>query len=434
MPGAPTPPILPTAIASAAGGSFITNPMPATPPGSPANAASISAGFPPVTMTSELAGGLPPNGQDVNGFLFLLSSHTLYVECGQLYQYNSTLASDIGGYLAGTVLGMADGTGMWLNVTNGNSTDPDTGGAGWVPLNAYGVGTISGLTGGTVTPTLAQTKYQVLVLSGVLTSNLTLLLPQDFQTWLIVNNTSGAFSTVVKTAASGSTGQTIPQAGPSAPVGVYSIGDGNIYATVAPLSVAIAQAATPSTLVERDNTGAGFFTRVNQSSSLENPTLGAVIVQNSAADGYFRKMSVANFCAAISATLFASPTLTGTPLAPTAAANTRTTQIATTAFANPAATLGAQGSVTLPSGVIIKWGTFSKTASDQGTVLTFPTAFPTNCWAITLADTGGLSFNSSAWVQRLGPITRTNFQCNSDDFGTGSPDPTVTVNYIAIGN
>jgi hypothetical protein len=297
MSGAPTPQTLLEAIASDAGGGFITNPMPDAPTGT--EAASVQQGFPPITMTSELAGGEPPLGQDMNGFLFLISSHTLYVQAGQPYLFNAALAASMGGYLAGTILGMSDGTGLWLNVTGGNTTNPDTGGAGWVPLAAYGETTVTGLTGGIVTLTPAQAKYQVIVLEGVLTSNLTINLPETNQEWLIVNATSGAFSTRVQTVA-GLAGVTVPQGGFASPTQVYGIGDGNIYPRVAPLSVPIDQAPTPSTLAERTNTGAIVATVFNSTETATDPTIANVIVD--AGDGNFQKIPLAEFLAQIQPT------------------------------------------------------------------------------------------------------------------------------------
>jgi hypothetical protein len=408
MPGAATPPVLPQPIASSAGGSFITSPMPASPPASPANAASVSNGFPPDTMQPILGGGLPPFGQDMNGFLFLISSHTMYLQCGQLYPFNATLAADIGGYLAGTVLGMTDGTGMWLNLTNGNTTNPDTGGAGWVPLTAYGFTNLTGLTGGNVTPTANQSKYPVIVLNGALTSNLTILMPQNVQEWLIVNNTTGAFTTTVKTAAGGSTGVAVAQGGYSAPVGVYSIGDGNIYQTVAPLSVAISQSPTPLTLAER--TAAGYLTAVyfNQSSSLEAVTVGAVFVQNTAADGYLRKISLANFLAQA----LANAALTGIPTAPTPATGDNSTKIATTAFVN--AQLGGVA-------VTFRTGTFNIVGNNNPAVV-FATPFPNACLgAVCSVPSGGFQPGASGF-------TRTGFQANGNAVGT------QLATYIAWGS
>jgi hypothetical protein len=74
-------------------------------------------------------------------------------------------------------------------------------------------------------------------------------------------------------------------------------GDGtNIYLSNSPLSVPIAVPATPNTICERDNTGQGFFLRMNLSSAPnENPTIGAVLVQNAGLDGYTRWSTLANF-------------------------------------------------------------------------------------------------------------------------------------------
>jgi hypothetical protein len=385
MPGAPSPPILLKAIAALAASGGLpgnkTDPMPETSTGS--NAASVEGGFPAVTMQNELAGGKPPLGQDMNGLFFLVSSHTLYVECGQTYKYNSTLATSIGGYLSGTILGMTDETGLWLCTTDGTISDPDAGGAGWVPIAAYGKTTVNSLTGGTVTLTPAQSKYGVIVLNGVLTGNLNVNLPQTLQQWLIINNTSGAFSTTVKTAAGGSVGVVVPQGGFVAPMGVYSVGDGNIYPTVAPVNLPIDQNPNPLTIVQRTNAGYVLSTYFNGNSGLENPTVGAVIVQNAAADGFFRKIGLTNFEAQVllqglagqlvnaqvpfsvisqwASALFASPALTGVPTVPTAGAGTNTTQAASTAFVQSA--VGGSASFTsnalwavLPGGLVVQAG------------------------------------------------------------------------------
>lgn len=358
MSGAPTPQVLLEPIASSAGGGFITNPIPDAPTGT--NAASIQGGYPPIVMTSELAGGKPPLGQDENGFLFLLSGHAFFTQCGQLYQFSAPLAAAVTGYKLGAVLGMSDGTGAWLNILDGNTSNPDTGGAGWVPGYSYGNSTIVGLTGGTVTPTPAKTKYQVIVLQGVLTSNLTVNLPSTNQEWLIVNATTGPFATKVQTAAA--TGSVVvPQGGFGSPTQIYGIGDGNIYPRVAPLSVPIDQAPTPSTLVERDNTGAVLATVFNGNAAATNPTIANIIVD--AGDGNFQKISLANFLKQLQ-----------------------------------------------PSAQLIKAGV-TGVAAGGANRFNFPTPFPTSCtsvvitpnsnsatFAITAKDAAGFNFNTGAAV------------------------------------
>lgn len=61
----------------------------------------------------------------------------------------------------------------------------------------------------------------------------------------------------------------------------------------------------------------------------------ADVTITSAATGDLLKWNGTAWVNAAGYALLASPTLTGTPLAPTATAGTNTTQIATTAFANP---------------------------------------------------------------------------------------------------
>ncbi len=353
-------------------------------------------------MESELSGGEPPLGQDMNGYLFLLSSHTLYVESGQLYAYNSDLATAIGGYAVGTVLGMTDGTGMWLCTAANNTTDPDAGGAGWVPIAAYGFSTIP-VTGGTTTLTAAQSKYGVLVFTGALAGNQVINLPQNVQQWLVINSTTGAFALTVKTAAGGSVGVVVAQGGFNAPVGVYSVGDGNIYPTVAPLNLPIDQNPTSSTIVQRTNNGYVLATYFNGNANLEVPAIGAVFVENTAHDGFLRKCPLTNFEAELllqglggqvsngqvpfsavsqwASALFASPAFTGVPTAPTAAPGTANTQVATTAFASGSSTIGGsapgqQNSFTLPNGITFKWG---QTPFFTGTniTVTFTNQFPT---------------------------------------------------------
>jgi hypothetical protein len=361
-------------------------------------------------MENENAGGKPPLGPDMNGLFFLVSSHTLYVECGQTYKYNSALATAISGYLAGTILGMTDNSGLWLNLTDGNTTDPDAGGAGWAPMATYGFANITGLTGGVRNLTAAESKFGVVILNGALTSNLTVNFPQTKQQWLVINRTSGAFTTTAKTAAGGSVGQVIPQGGFNGPFGVYSIGDGNIYPTVPPLGVAIDQNPTPLTLVERTNAGYVLATYFNQNSGLENPTVGAVIVQNSVADGFFRKIGLTNLEAQMllsgfagqvtngqvpfsvvaqwASALFNSPTFTGVPTTPTAALGTSNGQVASTGFANPGVVINGNGiCILFPSGAKLQAGTCNPAGG--AAAVTFPVPFTSQVFPVAISIAGG---------------------------------------------
>jgi hypothetical protein len=347
----PIPPLLLDAFAHDAAAPYIQNPIPQTTV-DPARA-SFELGFPPQTMTEVFAGGTPPYGQDVNGILNMVTAHLAALNAGQPYLYSSTLATHMGGYAVGSVVAMADGTGLWMNVTAANMTDPDgVGAAGWMPLYNHGIAGPAMPESGVRVLTPAEYRRNIITLGGTLNGNLQVVLPSGTvgqRSWLIVNNLVGAFTTTVKTAAG--TGVVIPAGGFSAPVGVY--GDGtNIYPSVAPVSLPIDQNPNPLTIAQRTNAGYLFATYFNQNSPLENPSLAAVYVD--AGDGYHRKIIPQNFAAQFLLQWFAgqvapaqvpqasvvqytpvilsNAALTGSPTAPTAPVGSNSTLVATTQY------------------------------------------------------------------------------------------------------
>ena len=205
MPGSPTPPLIQKAFGSGAGASYITNPIPvasqiSVKPG----AASYTDGFPPLTMTPVASGGIDPFGQDVNGVFFAVTANIAALTGGQQYQFNAIYASANGGYALGAVVGMANGAGYWLNQTAGNSNNPDTTAAatsGWVPLIAYGSAAVTGLAATNVTLTAVQAAMPLIVCSRTLTANVQVIFPAWLKRWIVVNNTTGAFSLTCITAA-----------------------------------------------------------------------------------------------------------------------------------------------------------------------------------------------------------------------------------------
>jgi hypothetical protein len=100
-----------------------------------AGAASLTDGFPPLTFTPLSAGGVPPSGADFNGILNLLSANTQWENAGGFYTYNASFSSSISGYPKNALLAQASGQGYWLSLVDNNTTDPDTGGAGWVAFS-----------------------------------------------------------------------------------------------------------------------------------------------------------------------------------------------------------------------------------------------------------------------------------------------------------
>lgn len=134
MAGQPTPPRIVEAFAVNAGGGFITSPIPvpsqiSTTPG----AASFNDGFPPLCFLDPADGGVLPSGADFNGILNMLSAWAAFLGAGQIPVYDATLQTAMGGYAIGSrIQQAADTNQVWVSTVNGNMTDPDTGGVGWL--------------------------------------------------------------------------------------------------------------------------------------------------------------------------------------------------------------------------------------------------------------------------------------------------------------
>lgn len=138
MQASQTPTLVP--LAFAANGTKNTIPE-ASQIGITPGAASLNDGFPPLTFTPVAAGGVPPAGADFNGVFNLITQTIRWKHAGGQFGYNSAFASDsnVGGYPRGALLLRSDQSGMWLNQTDNNATNPDTGGAGWSAAFMSGV-------------------------------------------------------------------------------------------------------------------------------------------------------------------------------------------------------------------------------------------------------------------------------------------------------
>ena len=116
------------------GDSSKTNPIPVpSQQGITPGAASWTDGFPPLCATPIASGGIPPSKSDMNGGLYQMSSVDVWMCAGAGFTYNSAFSSAIGGYPKGSKVLMANGSGYWRSIIDNNTSDPDTGGAGWVP-------------------------------------------------------------------------------------------------------------------------------------------------------------------------------------------------------------------------------------------------------------------------------------------------------------
>lgn len=312
---APTPPVIPEPFAQ----DGVRNTIPDT--SVDPQRAQYNLGFPPQTMQPIDAGGKPPLGQDFNGIYWDITSWLFALQGGQLKAYDVAVSTAITGYALGAVVLMADGAGYWINTTNGNTTNPDAGGAGWQPVYAYGPGTISGLVGGSRTLTAVEASRYFLVMTGVLLANQQIVVPSAYRNWLIVNATTGAFTLTVKTAAGA--GVPIPQGGSASPTAVWC-DSVDVNPVFVPSALPTSVPPVADTIVLRDNVGRQFGL--------------------------------------------------------TAASNTRTTQVATTAFANPAGngTTWRQNS----DGTIEQWGSGAGAGANH--TIVFPQAFASAVYSIQL--------------------------------------------------
>lgn len=102
--------------------------------------ASMELGFPPLTGVPKKQGGVEPKREDFNGILNQLSDVARWNAAGGRYKYDAEFATAIGGYPKGAILSSSDSLSGWLNTVENNTTNPDTGGAGWEVFPSTGGG------------------------------------------------------------------------------------------------------------------------------------------------------------------------------------------------------------------------------------------------------------------------------------------------------
>lgn len=165
-----------------------------------AGAASYTDGFPPLTFTPVASGGVPPYGADFNGILNASTAIDRWFAAGAGFVYDSAFATDsnVGGYPKGARVLRTDGEGYWLNIADNNTTNPESGGAGWVPDFTSGSASIV-MTSSSVTLTSLEAGRPVIVITGTLTANLNLIFPGYVKSWQIINLTTGSFTITAKT-------------------------------------------------------------------------------------------------------------------------------------------------------------------------------------------------------------------------------------------
>lgn len=352
-------------------------------------AASYADGFPPLTRTALGAGGIPPNGEDINGILYTATEHIAFLNSGGLYAFDAGQASAIGGYPAGAMLRAASSTGFWLNQSANNSTNPDTTATltGWYPLNFVGVDNVTSVGGTVVATPLASAPY-IIVFTGNLTSNLVYQVPAwQGKQWLVASYaTHNGFSITVQTTVAG-TAINVPPGGYPQGQSVFVDNTGNLYSNN--ISTAgLAPLASPA------------FTGVPTAPTASASSNNTQIATTAQVQG-----AIALATAALAPR--ASPTLTGVPTVPLASFGTSNSQIASTAFVQAAL-------AALLNVPIVKRGNFNGAA---GVVtVTFPTGGTPFASIPDVVVTPNYASPDYGWIVATS-ITTTGFQYQNGNAG-----------------
>ena len=108
--------------------------------------ATLNDGFPLITMTPQDAGGIAPNGQDMNGALYAISSDMVHRQKGLRIQFDPAYAAKIGGYDQGCILASNDYTRDYISLIPNNLTDPNGSGTAGKWAIYSGAGSIASAT------------------------------------------------------------------------------------------------------------------------------------------------------------------------------------------------------------------------------------------------------------------------------------------------
>lgn len=104
-------------------------------PSDPKQNASWESGFPIATMTAISAGGIPPEGPDMNGVLNAISRHTVFTGGGGQYKWSDEFVAAKGGYAKGSVIQSDAGDFSYVSTIDDNTfnfnEDPSSIGNQW---------------------------------------------------------------------------------------------------------------------------------------------------------------------------------------------------------------------------------------------------------------------------------------------------------------
>src|ERR1700710_214365 len=116
-----------------------------------AGAASWTVGWGTETFQPIATGGTPPLGDYANGLMNQISDNLRWINAGNVFSYDATYQTNIGGYNQNAILLMASGAGFWRSTVNNNMVNPESGtpsvpATGWAVLtpNTYPYSQITG--------------------------------------------------------------------------------------------------------------------------------------------------------------------------------------------------------------------------------------------------------------------------------------------------
>lgn len=379
---------IPLPFANAAGAGYV-NTIPVNSQIGVVNGrASLADGFPPLTFTPIASGGVPPFGSDMNGILKEITSIQQWQEAGGFFPYDSAFSTTIGGYPKGAILQSANTAGLWLSTVENNTSNPDTGGAGWTSLAFEGSQSVT-VTSSDVTLSQLQSAYPVIIASGTKTGNRSLIFPAIVGEWIVQNNTTGAYTLTAKTASG--TGVTLTQ-GES----TYIYGDGtNIYFADSAKVASFNGRTGTVTLNATDVINALGYTPVQQGGGAGQGSNKIYLGWASASDGLKAQVDAIDigYIALVSQ------------------------------FTNSKSQNGYQK---LTNGLIIQWGMTPSVPVDSSLTVNFPIAFSNGVFAITISPYSAYITGDSGPGLQTNSWTLTQFTVTNDN-------QTAPGSYVAIG-
>lgn len=146
-----------------------------------ATRASLSLGFPPLTMTPPEAGGVPPQGEDFNGAMNQVARAVRWLAAGTFWPYDATFSGDtnVGGYPQGAIIQNSTFAGWLGSRVENNTTNPTAGQTGnWGPLTNAGYEIVMATgTAASLSLTDEQAASGYVRLTGTVFRNTSIVLP-----------------------------------------------------------------------------------------------------------------------------------------------------------------------------------------------------------------------------------------------------------------